>query len=449
MPFLASALRQAALAAPRVTALVTSRAALDYAEWFAAAESRASRDSAARGGRIALQLVDPLEALIAMAAYDLLGCNVFLIGGETPRAESERRLEALGITLCVSDASDRAPAWRTPDEALGPAVAPGEAGIALFTSGTSGLPKAAQHTWESLAAGVRISERESGSRWLLTYGVTRFAGLQVMLQSVLNRGTLAIPSATDAATVLTLSQSARVDSISATPTFWRKLIAGAEPGQLERLPLRQITLGGEIVDEGVLGALRRLYPSARITHLYASTEMGVCLSVRDGRPGFPSRLLEANDLPVDLEMRDGHLWVRSHRRMRGYVGQPALAGEWFDTCDRVELRGDRVYFLGRDGDVINVGGSKVYPAAVERELLRVPGVREVRVFGTRSSMVGEIVSADVVAEPGADIEALKARLVAQGAATLEPHQRPRLVRFVAALPISDAHKIIRAQEASG
>ena len=69
--------------------------------------------------------------------------------------------------------------------------------VVLFTSGTSGPPKPAVHTWESLSAAVSHHERHRGRRWLLSYDLFQFAGLQVMLQSLLTGGRLCAPDARD------------------------------------------------------------------------------------------------------------------------------------------------------------------------------------------------------------------------------------------------------------
>ena len=80
-----------------------------------------------------------------------------------------------------------------------------------------------------------------------------------------------------------------VNAMSATPTLWRKILMSDAS---RSLALRSITLGGEIADQQVLSTLASTYPSARIRHIYASTEAGTGFSVTDGKAGFPVSFLE-------------------------------------------------------------------------------------------------------------------------------------------------------------
>ena len=76
------------------------------------------------------------------------------------------------------------------------------------------------------------------------------------------------------------------------------------------MPLRQITLGGEIADKSLLNALAQRIPQAQISHVYASTEGGVAFTVNDGKQGFPKSLLEGRAKSLRLAIDcDGVLWV--------------------------------------------------------------------------------------------------------------------------------------------
>ena len=135
--------------------------------------------------------------------------------------------------------------------------------------------------------------------------------------------------------------------------------------------------------------------------------------------------------------------------MSGYVGQsaeaPAEAG-WTDTGDLVEMAGDRVRFLARESDVINVGGAKVGPIALEDALRASPGIAELRVYGKRSSLVGAFVAVDLVLAPGAQEATAKAGLLELAKAKLRSHEIPRLIRIVPELKRTASGKIIRGLE---
>jgi acyl-CoA synthetase (AMP-forming)/AMP-acid ligase II len=223
------------------------------------------------------------------------------------------------------------------------------------------------------------------------------------------------------------------------------LLGAAAEDELAGCALQQITLGGEAVDQGVLDRLQRAFPGARISHIYASTEMGACFVVNDGRAGFPAAFLSDASLPTRLKISDdGELWIASQRRMKEYLGENAAAAEeWFATGDMVRLEADRVYFVGRKTECINVGGAKVFPADVERVIRNVPGVREVRVHPVASSMVGQLVGAEIEPVAGQAAAPLRDAVLAACRRDLVKYQVPAIVKIVDRLAVNDAGKIAR------
>jgi acyl-CoA synthetase (AMP-forming)/AMP-acid ligase II len=150
------------------------------------------------------------------------------------------------------------------------------------------------------------------------------------------------------------------------------------------MPLKQITLGGEIADQKILDGLRSAFPESKITHVYATTETGPVLAVSDGLAGFPvAQLSKANNRIVLSEFHE--------------VGVSDVFNDQIHwTGDLVELEGDRFKFVGRNSDVINVGGAKVNPATVETAILMHPDVQDCLVKGRENSVLGHLVVAEVV-----------------------------------------------------
>ena len=120
------------------------------------------------------------------------------------------------------------------------------------------------------------------------------------------------------------------------------------------MPLEQVSLGGEPVDQAVLDQLTELFPNARVSWIYASSELGASIVVHDGRAGFPVEWLErdAPDRPR-LAVEDGELVIASPHHGEGLEGAVR-------TGDAVVIEDGRVLITGRtSADEINVGGSKV------------------------------------------------------------------------------------------
>jgi acyl-CoA synthetase (AMP-forming)/AMP-acid ligase II len=269
-----------------------------------------------------------------------------------------------------------------------------------------------------------------------------YAGVQVILQCFANRGCLAV-SESDAspAAIAQFMRDAHVQFASATASYWRRLVLFAPAAVLREVPLVQITLGGEVVDQQILDALRANFPQARLTHIYATTELGRCFSVSDAKAGFPISLLDGpSQEGTELRIADGELLARSRNSM------PSISADWFHTGDMVEIVGDRVFFVSRRSEIINVGGNKVHPIEVERVIRQVSGVSDVRVYGKRSSIAGELVACEIVAADGRrDVEEVRNDVKRRCIDELAPFQRPRLIHFVSEISLERSGKTTRRQ----
>jgi acyl-CoA synthetase (AMP-forming)/AMP-acid ligase II len=137
---------------------------------------------------------------------------------------------------------------------------------------------------------------------------------------------------------------------------------------------------------------------------------------------------------------------------KGYVdGEPLVdAAGFVDTGDILERKGERFYFAGRRGGIINVGGLKVHPEEVEAVINRHPRVRMSLVRGRQNPVTGSIVVADVVLkgeDPFADKSpqqiALKDDILKFCRDTLPRHKVPAAISFVPALNVAATGKLVR------
>lgn len=408
------------------------------------------------GARLALRLADPGEALRALAALDGIAETILLIPSYIPLEHIPRMLELARVHMIVADDAQDIHALgvstvtsRLDDLSSLPTSITKKTAWILATSGTSGNPKLVAHTLETLTRSTKINPmRGVDVCWGLLYEWSRFAGLQILLQSALSGSTLLAPSIDMPLNKrITLFAESGCTHLSATPTMWRKIAMA--PGA-DLLSLRQVSLGGEISDDRTLNTLGAMFPEARITHIYASTEAGVGFSVNDRRAGFPESYLTDPPQGVALRVVDGRLHLRNEGISPTYVGTGTsfiTKDGWIDTGDNVHVENDRVYFLGRDSGVINVGGNKVHPEEVEFVLLQYPGVIASRVFGKRSPITGALVVAEVAFETTPeDVKAAQVLLQQHARLSLEAHKVPALVRVVTEIESNATGKIARKKE---
>lgn len=314
------------------------------------------------------------------------------------------------------------------------------------TSGTTGAPKLIAHTFESLTRTLKKPTATSADlRWGLLYQPTRFAGLQVILQALGGgSGLIVSTDFSDLESAIALLARHGCNALSATPSLWRKIVMC---GLLSTLDLRVVTLGGEASDQKILEILRKAFPCATIRQIYASTEAGVGFSVADCEVGFPASFIREPPPGVELKVReDGMLLLRPsvvRQQMVGGNDDLMDAEGWVESGDLVKATADRYIFLGRANGAINVGGQKVYPTSVEHVLEEVVGVYAARVFAKLNPILGSLVVAEIIAEPGFYPAVLRKRLIEHCNRRLERFQTPALFAFVDDFALTPTGKIKR------
>lgn len=327
----------------------------------------------------------------------------------------------------------------TPAETVTPTAEPTH--WYLATSGTTGSPKWIAHSFSSLSRAAKSTTKSATLHWALCYQPTRFAGLQVLLQSLLSGAVITDCSSGDAQRRISLMQQHSVNAVSATPSLWRQLLMTA---QLNTLPLQQITLGGEIADQPLLDALAALFPTARLLHIYASTEAGVGFAVADKRAGFPASWLNQCHSNVFLRIdAHQHLWLKPPQQSDTSLASFIDNDGYLNSGDLVNLVQDRVLFLGRASGVINVGGNKVHPEQVEQVLLQHPSVRQAKVYAKTSSVLGQLVVADIVVDAETDSKTLQTQLVQHCQQQLARYQLPTKFNIVSNLATNGTGKLNR------
>jgi len=357
------------------------------------------------------------DALAWARAHARTGAEFLIVAAG--RMEQNLRTELLdgGFNLVEDTGTTAATAPRDPDDGR----------LWLLTSGSTGRPKRIGHTLDSLTtvAGDLVPRR-----WLCPYSPGTYAWWQVVTLALASPGQdLVVVDPSDLDGWVIAAAEHGVTAASGTPTFWRQSLM-AHRDKLAEVPLEQITLGGEPVDQAVLDQLRGVFPDARISWIYASSELGASIVVHDGRAGFPVEWLdrEAPDRPR-LAVRDGELVIASPHHGAGLEGA-------VPTGDAVVIEDGRVVITGRlNSDEINVGGSKVSAGVVRSVLQSHPDIAWASVRGRKSALVGSLVVAEVVLEPGLEeSRELLAAVTAYCSERLPEYGVPRRIKVLEEIP---------------
>jgi len=325
-------------------------------------------------------------------------------------------------------------------EAITEPLPPGAAAV-LFTSGTTGTPKAAVITQTALVASARTSSANIGWQpddcWQMCMPIARVGGLSILTRCLAARTAVAIAPAFDAKSWPDTLAEQAVTLTSLVPTMLTKVFE-ASPDWRAPARLRALLLGGTSASHKLL--TRAHEAGVPVITTYGMTE--ACSHVVATPYGERHQASIGSGKPLAgaaVRVDRGHIQVRGPMLMHGYWGQAPLDRQaWFDTGDLGEFDSHGyLHVHARRSDLIVTGGDNVYPVEVEHALETIPGLRAATVLGLPDELWGQTVAALLVAEgePPAD-EALCAAIGER----LSPHKRPRHIAFVAALPQTAAGK---------
>ncbi len=334
----------------------------------------------------------------------------------------------------------------------------------VFTSGTTGEPKAAMltfanHLWSAVASAFRLGV-DPGDRWLSSLPLYHVGGLALVFRSCLYGTALVLHEGFDVDAFRASLDADRITLTSLVPTMLYRLLQG-DPRPWPR-HLRRVLLGGAAASPELLAAARAARVPVATTYglTEAASQVATALPEQvQAKPGTVGRpLLFTRVRVVDPGGQDvppgqvGEIWVRGPQVMQGYWEDPeataqALARGWLHTGDLgyLDPEGD-LWVVQRRKDLIVSGGENVYPTEVEAVLRQHPAVEEACVVGLADPEWGQRVAAMVQVRPHARVD--EADLVRFCRQRLAGYKVPRRVRVVAQLPQTASGKIDRGQVAA-
>lgn len=360
-----------------------------------------------RDSDAAYLVIDEIGAR-ATAEIDHEFTSVLTIAGATPPAGQDA-VAYEAVAAC------------SPESLTVPSPSLDEAFILYYSSGTTGLPKAAEHTHNGVlwnAAGQMVTlQLTPDIRYAVIASLSWAAGFHNLMLGLLWIGgysELRRTGGGDADSIVDFIVDHQITHVMLVPSILRGLVS--RPDLLERLnasPLRWIVTGTEPVPRTVLDACVKAMPAVAICQGYGLSEFPTIATVLQphevedheggaGRPVAFTSMAIRDDDGVIQHVGRGELLIRSMSSMRGYFGneeqtEKTFRDGWLHTGDLVELDQDGyITVVGRTKDMIISGGLNVYPKEVEDILHRLPGVAEAAVVGIPDERFGEVPVAVVV-----------------------------------------------------
>jgi acetyl-CoA synthetase len=423
-----------------------------------------------RGDVVAILAGNRVEWVLSLLACWRMGAIALPCSTQLRRHDLELRTAAANPSLCVGEeelleglpggiaAMTMAEVGAALDEDLPQAppvekadLGPEDPALIVFTSGTTGEPRAALHAQRYLPGQRGQAEHWLGARdgelvWCTTAtGWSKSARNVFLAPWLCGAAAMIVDGRFEPEDRMALIEREGVDVLCQAPTEYRVL---AKRTELRPLPsVRRMVSAGEPLNPEVIEAWRSA-TGLEIADGYGQTETGhlagnhVGAEVRPGSMGKP--------LPgLDLRIADGVLELRAESCptfFSRYLDDEPFTGEWWQTGDFVRADEDGyLWYEGRADDLIVSAGYRIGPFEVESALLSHPAVAEAAAVAAPDPERGSVVRAVVVPRDRAGSEELARELQDHVKAVTAPYKYPRIVDFADALPKTQSGKIKRAE----
>ncbi|KOV81738.1 class I adenylate-forming enzyme family protein [Nocardia sp. NRRL S-836] len=401
------------------------------------------------GDGVAVFVGNTPEALLLTVAVHLLGARLVYVPPEPGPRELRALVERAEVAAVVVDPefSTRLDGWHLADLPGDPVERTPAATFTTvsYTGGTTGMPKLAVH-------GPRTSSRWGALQqapaltMLCNTLITHGSGAGVSIAALVTGSKLVLgPSTFDADTFVRLARDEQVNATFFVPPMMYEVLDHPDcPGP----QFVSVILGGSpLAPHRLRQAIERWGP---VVHQgYAMTEalpitLMPAAAVDLAKPDT-LRTVGKADPAMQVEVRDGDVWVRGPYVMRGYWGEPPLSETsdgWFNTGDMGYLDDDGYLYLNdRSKDVIVTGrtSDNVYSRLLDDFLVTLPGIRQAAAVSAPDEKVGEAVHLYLVLDDGheLDFDAVRSSVIAE----LGDLYAPRDVTVVPQLPLTKVGKV--------
>ena len=333
-----------------------------------------------------------------------------------------------------------------------------DANVAIFSSGTTGEPKAILNTFDNISENAKFHSESIGLNASDVVGcalpIFFSYGLVANLLGALVSGAKIVLQNISQLNDAWLSDN-KITVMGLTPYLAKESTITA-PG------LRVLTIGGDALHSGAAMQIRDKFPSCQIFGTYGLTEAGPRVSTWEfsakdiehtlvtplGKPIGSSRFEIEPDRPGSTH---GELLVTSTTAMIGYyfgldapVQYELLNGKTIRTGDVFRKDGENYYFAGRSKEILVQGGEKIFPATIESIIAGIDGVYDVRILGKKDSARGEIAVANIQARDGITIGDIRKVLLSH----ISPNTIPKEFNFVQKIERTETGKKMRSQVAA-
>jgi len=313
-------------------------------------------------------------------------------------------------------------------------------GVIVFSSGSTGKPKAALHDYTHLLNKFKVKRATLRTVTFLLFD--HWGGINTLLYILSNTGVIGVPDVRSPEEVCEFIEKYKIELLPTTPTFINLILISKAYQKYDISSLKVVSYGTEMMPESTLKAFNKLFPDISLKQTYGLTELGV---MRTKSESDDSLWVKVGGEDYETKVIDNILYIKAKTSILGYLNAPSPFDEdgWYNTGDRVEQKGEYIRFLGRENDIINVGGQKVFPAEVESVLMQIENINEATVFGKSNPIMGNVVAAKIILEKEEPLNQLKSKIRKFCKDKLEAYKIPVHIEIVEKTEVSERFKKVR------
>jgi acyl-coenzyme A synthetase/AMP-(fatty) acid ligase len=253
--------------------------------------------------------------------------------------------------------------------------------------------------------------------------------------------TMVFPTNRDPEHVCTLIEKYKINILPASPTFLNLILISECYQKYDLSSLRMITYGTEPMPNSLLLKLKDVFTRVKFLQTFGTSETGIS---QTSSQSSTSTFIKIEDPNTEYKIIDGELWIRTKTQILGYLNSSMerfTDDGWFKTGDLVEeIEDGYIKIVGRNSEIINVGGEKVLPSEVESVLFQMPEISDCTVFGETNPITGQIVVARVMFSENIKASEIKRKITGFCMNKLERYKIPAKIILMTKSEFSDRYK---------
>ena len=316
-------------------------------------------------------------------------------------------------------------------------------GLILFSSGSTGKPKAMIHNFDNLVDHYQ-NKKQKTINMIVFLMFDHIGGLNTLLNILSMGATMIIPETRNTDEICKLIQDYKIRVLPSSPTFLNLILMSKSHEKYDLSSIRMITYGTEVMPESLLGRLKTAFPKAKLLQTFGTSETGIANATSQSSN---STFMKINDPNLEYKIVNNELWLKSKTQVVGYLNSSMKSftdDGWFKTGDLIEQTQDGyIKIIGRNNEVINIGGEKVLPNEIESILLSMDLIDDAMVYGERSAITGQTVVCDVVINEDLEMRNVKKLIRKFCKSSLEAYKIPTKVNIVDETNFGERFKKIR------